>query len=280
MPRPKEGYRNAAGQPIPGTHDPINRFMDGTALKFWAWKMGKEGKNLFDRTAMDIGTAVHTMIELDLKGQPDADIQFFVTQTVKDAGDLDKAQSAFAAWRTWSAKNQMRPYAQETPLVSEKHQFGGTPDLIATIGNGLGLVDFKTSAKGDVYPDKLVALAAHGKLWTENHPDMPLTAGYHLIMLPKDGTPPRHYAYADLKPHWKLFKTYLKAYHLDKACSDKKVLAGVKFQSASAAPTVPAAPAEPTPIKKPRVRVATVSQRPATMAEIMRAYGHVKEAVA
>ncbi len=36
MPRPKNGYVNAAGQPVPGTHDPINRFMDKTALMHWA----------------------------------------------------------------------------------------------------------------------------------------------------------------------------------------------------------------------------------------------------
>jgi hypothetical protein len=50
------------------------------------------------------------------------------------------------------------------------------------IGNGLGLIDFKTSAKGVVYTDQLVAMAAHGKLWMENRPGQPLTADYHLVV--------------------------------------------------------------------------------------------------
>lgn len=284
MPRPKQGYSNAAGQPIPGTHDPINRFLDATALKFWAWKQGKAGISLFDRTALDIGTAVHTMIELDLKGRPQKDIAFYAEQTLKDGDDLGKAIAAFKAWRAWSDKNALKPVAQEIPLISEKHQFGGTPDLIATMGNGLGLIDFKTSAKGDVYPDKLVALAAHGKLWTENHPNQPLTAGYHLIMLAKDGSGFRHYAYADLKPHWKLFKIYLKAYHLDKLCSDKKVLAGGKIETSKTAVTAPpiaaTEPATSSPTK-PRVRIkGPSSASPLTMAELLRSYGHVQEMVA
>src|SRR5260370_16322743 len=59
MPRPANGYTNAAGDSIPGTHDPISRFMDQTALKFWAYKRGQQGLPLFDRAAIDIGSAVH-----------------------------------------------------------------------------------------------------------------------------------------------------------------------------------------------------------------------------
>src|SRR5260370_3745820 len=59
MPRPAKGYTNAAGDAIPGTHDPISRFMDQTALKFWAYKRGQQGLPLFDRAAIDIGSAVH-----------------------------------------------------------------------------------------------------------------------------------------------------------------------------------------------------------------------------
>jgi hypothetical protein len=36
--------------------------------------------------------------------------------------------------------------------------------------------------------DHLIAMTAHGKLWEETHPQHPLTGGYHLLILPKDGT--------------------------------------------------------------------------------------------
>lgn len=274
MPRPKNGYTNSAGDSIPGTHDPIKRFMNQEALKVWAWKQGKAGKSLYDREAINIGTCVHTMVELDLQGRPEADIRFYAEQTLRNPEDMAKADAAFRAWKAWSDNNHVRPYAQEIPLVSEEYQFGGTPDLIATIGNGLGLLDFKTSAKGAVYPDMLIAMAAHGKLWRENHPDKPLTAGYHLIVLPKDGSGFKHFVYADLKPHWKLFRLYLRAYHMDKACSEAKALAGIQAQAA--APIE--AEAKRTP-SKPRIKVEAPS-RPMTIGEMLRAYGHVKEATA
>jgi hypothetical protein len=65
MPRPKQGYV----QPIPGTHDPISRDMDQTALKFWVYKRGQQRLPLFDRAAIDIGSTVHGMAELDLRGR-------------------------------------------------------------------------------------------------------------------------------------------------------------------------------------------------------------------
>ena len=64
MPRPKNGYVNATGQPVPGTHDPINRYMDKTALMHWAYNPGKDGMPLYDRAAIDIGSTVHHMAEL------------------------------------------------------------------------------------------------------------------------------------------------------------------------------------------------------------------------
>jgi hypothetical protein len=36
MPRPKSGYFNAAGQPIPGTHDITGRYKEMGGLMNWA----------------------------------------------------------------------------------------------------------------------------------------------------------------------------------------------------------------------------------------------------
>ena len=57
MPRPAQGYTNAAGKSIPGTHDPINRFMGSTALKFWAYKRGQKGLPLW-LTGTDVALVV------------------------------------------------------------------------------------------------------------------------------------------------------------------------------------------------------------------------------
>jgi hypothetical protein len=164
MPRPKNGYVNAAGQPIPGTHDPISRYMDQTALKIWAHKQGLAGLPLYQRAAIDIGSAVHGMAELDLKGRPDREIEAYAHEVLTVPDQLRKAFTSFEAFRRWREQCHVRAIAQECPLVSEAYQYGGTPDTIGMIDGGLGLIDFKTSAKP--YPDHLVALAAHGRLWS------------------------------------------------------------------------------------------------------------------
>jgi hypothetical protein len=270
MPRPKGGYSNAAGQPIPGTHDPISRYMDQTALKIWAHTRGTQGLPLYDRAAIDIGSTVHGMAELDLRGRPDREIEAYAHEALVSPDHLRKCFASFEAFRQWREQCHVRAIAQEVPLVSERYQYGGTPDTIAMIGDGLGIIDFKTSARP--YPDHLLGLAAHGNLWDENHPDHKLT-GYHLLILPKDGSAFQHHAYDDLSRQWKLFTLYLEAYRLDKACSGA-------IKADAVAPPVTAAPAQaPAPAVKPRIRVKaqTAPIAPATMAELLRSYGHVRE---
>jgi hypothetical protein len=59
----------------------------------------------------------------------------------------------------------VQPIALEQPLVSETHQYGGTPDCVAIIDGKVALVELKTSVKP--FADHLVAMAAHGALWNE-----------------------------------------------------------------------------------------------------------------
>src|SRR5260370_34627676 len=96
MPSPKNGYVNAAGEPVPGTHDPISRYMDQTALKIWAHKQGLAGLPLYQRAAIDIGSTVHGMAELDLKGRPDREIEANCHACLAAPGHLRQALSAFA----------------------------------------------------------------------------------------------------------------------------------------------------------------------------------------
>lgn len=272
MPRPSTGYRNAAGQPIPGTHDPIKRYMNSNGLIQWAYKRGKEGVALYDGQAVNIGSCVHMMAEMDLQDRSLDDIDYYVEQTLPRHEDRTAAVKAFAQFRAWREQFHVEPIAQEVPLVSERYQFGGTPDIIARVGNGLALLDFKTSKDGTVYPDMLLAMVAHGKLWTENNPDQPLMGGYHLIVLPKDGSAFRHFHYANLDAYWQLFQMYLAAFRLDKACSKAEALEGQTIVPSPAPKR--AAPPQPRP---------QVSYSPQanimSMAEILRSYGHVREGV-
>jgi hypothetical protein len=284
VPRPANGYVNAAGQSVPGTHDPISRYMDRSALMHWAHKRGVEGLPLYARDAIDIGSAVHAMADLDLKGRPDREIE----NVARDAGlprdDYDKAMRCFMQFRKWRISCQVQPIALECSLVSELYQYGGTPDCIAKISDRVSLVEFKTSVKP--YPDHLVAMAAHANLWNEHYPAGQVEA-FHWIGLPKDGGEFQHHAYADLSPQWELFLAYFDAWKLEKGLIRKrsKVTAAVKevADKLGAQAPVEAAPKPRRATRKPVVEAsakpAALGLRPQSMAEILRSYGHVKEAV-
>jgi hypothetical protein len=259
--------------------------MDQTALKIWAHKQGLAGLPLYQRAAIDIGSAVHHMAELDLKGRPDREIEAYAHEALTVPDQLRKAFTSFEAFRRWREQCHVRAIAQEVTLVSETHQYGGTPDTIALIDGGLGLLDFKTSPKP--YPDHLVALAAHGRLWEENNPQQPLNS-YHLICLPKDGSDFAHHAYADLGQQWELFTLWLAAYRIEKGCSTRRTVETVvpAPKSALVAETTATAAApkrarKPKPTNKPveaKAPALLAPPRPSfTMAELLRSYGHVKE---
>jgi hypothetical protein len=253
MPRPKSGYTNAAGNTVPGATDITGRYKDSGALLHWAHKQGAAGLPLYERSPLDIGSAVHKMCELDLIGASDREIQASLHNYLSAPNHLQMAHTSFAAFRQWREQCRVRPLAQETSLVSERYQYGGTPDLVAIVNNGIGLVDFKTGKA--VYNEMKVALAAHGNLWNEARPTQKLDS-FHLIVLPKDGGPFQHHAYGELDREWEIFRHWLAAYNLEK--------------------TKPAAkPASAPKPAKPRVRVKVQSAPSLTMAEIMRAYGHV-----
>lgn len=277
MPRPKNGYVNAAGLPVPGTGDINGRFMNRSRLLYWAFNRGKQGcAKLYDNSAIDIGTAVHTMAELDLKGQPMEDIEFYARNTLTDADDLAKAMTSFRAFRTWREQFHVKPHIQEASLVSEKYQYGGTLDTIAVIRNGLGLLEFKTSA--DVYEDHLLQMAAYGMLWEETHPNEPLASGSHLILLPKDGSKPVHREFTreQLKPFRKKFKLYRKAFDLEDACNDTKLLKGAIVSPSITPEATAKKPAKAERAAKPKV-VTAANAHLLSMGELLRAYGHVGE---
>lgn len=262
MPRPKNGYLNAAGQAIPGTNDITGRYKDAGALIHWAHKQGQQGLPLYARSALDIGSAVHRMAELDLRGAADREIEASLHDFLSAPNHIEMANASFKAFRQWREQCRVRPLSQEVPLVSEKYQYGGTPDLIAVINNGIGLVDFKTGKA--VYAEMKVALSAHGNLWNEAKPAQRLDS-YHLIILPKDGGAFQHHAYETLDREWELFKLYREAYALEKNTSPK---ATKKVEAKVEKPV------------KPRIRVKVQYTPVTTMAEMLRAYGHIPGAAA
>lgn len=185
MPSPRKGYYLKDETRVPSVTTIIGRFKESGGLIHWAWDLGKKGldyREVRDQAA-DAGTMAHAAVEAHIHGQP--------FSFEGDAEVCDKAKRAFGAFIEWAEQTQLRVTQTELPLVSELHRFGGTFDAIL-VRNGRAIGDWKTSNK--CYPEYLVQVAAYGKLWEENFPEEPITAGYHLLRFDKN--------YGDFHAHW------------------------------------------------------------------------------
>lgn len=184
---------------------------------YWAFNQGKaaergEIEKLYDKRdeAAESGTLAHEMVEAHIKGNDHAEC---ITDDTPEQ-TAGEAIAAFDAYKHWASMTKLKIVEQEMPLVSEKYQFGGCPDAIGEIDGELCLADWKTS--NGVYPDYLIQLAAYKQLWEENHPDRPLTGGFHLCRFAKSHGDFAHHYYPDLSEAWEQFKLFLQAYQIDK----------------------------------------------------------------
>lgn len=214
MPTPKTGYKNAAGKTVPGTTTVIGRFKESGALIYWAYNRGKEGLELYESRdkAAELGTLVHGMVETLIRDGGIDRANIVAGLEEKDKGQV---MSAFDAFLEWFEGNQFKIVSQEEQFVSEKYQFGGTPDAIAEDGKGrIVLLDWKTSDA--VYSDHIIQLGAYRLGWNETHPEMQLTGGSHLCRFAKKFGDFTHHYFPDVSDGERMFVLLREAYDLDK----------------------------------------------------------------
>lgn len=216
MPTPKAGYFLKDGTRVPGTTTVIGRFKDSGGLLQWAFKQGKAGKShLYEEAekAADIGTAAHAMVEAIIN-DANADVKKIASDLLPNEDMRFKALSSFGAYQAWAKNFGVQILEQELGLVSEKYAYGGTLDAVGIIGNQLVLLDWKTS--NSVYADYLVQLAAYKNLWEENHPDRPITGGFHLLRFAKEHGDFAHHYFPNLDNAWRQFILFREAYEIDR----------------------------------------------------------------
>ncbi len=167
MARPRDGYKNAAGEKLVGVTTAIKTLAESEGLIFWAWKQGKDGKDFWEtkKKAGDIGTLTHDFIEAHLNKTP-----FPVPDELDifgpDAGMFAQAKRAYEAWFGWFDRAGLTVESFERPLVSEIYQFGGTPDALGKRGDIVILPDWKTSKY--IYPENIAQLGGYSILMKEN----------------------------------------------------------------------------------------------------------------
>lgn len=112
-------------------------------LMYWGCGLAEQGiswKDVMNDRAR-IGTLAHHMIEQDIADD------FYDTEGYTDK-EIEIAKMCYELFSTWAREQEdFTVVASEMYMVSEKHGFGGTCDLLYRKGGQLILADYKTSKK-------------------------------------------------------------------------------------------------------------------------------------
>jgi len=210
---PRINYRLKDGTPARGATTIAKQVGWGQGgLMWWANKQGLEGRTLQESydTATIPGTIAHYLIECFLKNEePKMSLEW-------SDEDIAKAQVAFANFEKWAKQFKFEPIHVEPNLISDKWDYGGTPDVVAKVLGDPAIVDWKT---GRTYESTFLQLAAYGQLVRENYPDLPLDGGFHLLRIPKsEDVPAFHHSHWGVLPPeaWEAFEYCLRLGKIEK----------------------------------------------------------------
>ncbi|MDP2630064.1 MAG: hypothetical protein Q8P56_01525 [Candidatus Uhrbacteria bacterium] len=214
IPHPKQGYRLADGTKVSGVTTILGRFKESGALLFWACEQGKaiergEISNLYDKrdAAAESGTLAHSLVEAHINGLP--------LPVIPDSNVGKQALQGYENYVRWQEDNRIEVKKQEMEMVSETYRFGGCPDALGIDSRGnLCIMDWKTS--GAIYVDYILQISAYRILWEENHPDQPITGGYHLLRFAKENADFHHHYWNELEEAKEMFVLLVRAYELDR----------------------------------------------------------------
>lgn len=223
-----EAYRTADGTRVASVTTITGaRQANPEPLRIWSYRCGYEDaeKGLSPdpkrrvQAAADAGSIAHHMAENHIHGR--LPMEGLVLESLEPS-TLAAAQAGFAGFESWSRLMQVDYLATETPMVSEIHGYGGTPDAVGLVDGKVSLLDWKSS--NAVYGDYLVQLAAYRELWNEVHPERPIEQCYLLRFgkgNPKEGIPGGDFHFHSYTPEmmqigWTAFAHLLALYTLDK----------------------------------------------------------------
>lgn len=152
-------YRNIDNEIVPGVTTIIG-LLNKPALVPWANKLGLQGIDCSKYTddKAEIGSLAHAMIMADLKCEKTDTSDY-------SANQIAQAENCYLSWLEWEKGKDIKPICVEVMLVSEEHQFGGTPDFFGSIDGSLVLGDYKT---GGVYKEAYIQTCAYRQLLIEN----------------------------------------------------------------------------------------------------------------
>jgi hypothetical protein len=153
-------YKDSMEQKVVGVTTALN-LRAKPALIPWAYQRGKDGLELYgsrDKSA-DIGTIIHARI-----------MAYFLDYEIDNFNVSPEAwklsDNSMKSFYEWARPRKVRPILVETPLISEKYRYGGTPDVYGEMDDQITLLDFKTGS--GIYDDQVLQVAAYSQLLNEN----------------------------------------------------------------------------------------------------------------
>ncbi len=153
-------YKNAAGVRLPGVTTLVG-LRDKPALPPAANKLGLQGIDSVAhwKELAVIGRATHAMVYAELSGTK-FDPQDYTPR------QIDRAENGFIKFLDWLKGHKLEPIILEQPLVSERHQWGGTPDIYCRLDGRLELIDAKSGA--GIWPEHWFQLAGYATILEEH----------------------------------------------------------------------------------------------------------------
>jgi len=153
-------YSNAKGVHLPGVTTLVG-LIDKPFLAPAANRLGLQGIDSVAhwKELAIIGKCVHEMIFSDL-ADLELNLEDYTTRQIK------KAKNSFDKFVDWKSRHRIEAILLEEPLVSEKYQIGGTPDIYAKVDRYFELIDAKSGS--GIWPDMWFQMAGYYLLLTEN----------------------------------------------------------------------------------------------------------------
>jgi len=149
---PTTTYHTRDGVVVPSVTTAIARLDKGRGLLLWANRLGLAGTRLQDHNTdtQEAGTKLHATI----------------LGAIADGSSLPSGSAAYDNAALWLREHTVEPLLVEEHFVSERHGFGGTPDLVALTDGHLTVLDLKSSKT--VYLEHRLQVAAYYHLLLEN----------------------------------------------------------------------------------------------------------------
>ena len=200
-------YKNQAGEIVPGVTTIIGAILAKPQLIIWANRLGLQGidSTKYRDEKGAIGTLAHAMILADLKGEKVDTDEYSKEQ-------ITQAENSYLKWLEWQKGKEFKPVCVETPLVSELHQFGGSPDYLGMINGELILADYKT---GFVGKEAYIQTCAYRELLIEN--GYPPASKIIILGIPRtEDEKFQEIIYTSFDVGWGYFKSLKACYDWDK----------------------------------------------------------------